>query len=292
MSSERKGIILAGGTGSRLFPLTMALSKQLLPVYDKPMIYYPLSTLMLSNIRNILIITTPHDQELFKRLLGDGKEWGISISYEIQPSPDGLAQAFIIGQKFIGDSKCALILGDNLFYGENLINKLESASSSENSTLFAYQVNDPERYGVVSFDKYKNVIDIQEKPLSPKSDYAITGLYYYENSVIEVAKSLKPSKRGELEITDINNYYLKEKRLKVEVLGRGMAWLDTGTFDSLQEAGSFIKTLEHRQGLKVGSPEEISWRKKWIDNAQLEKLASNQIKSNYGDFLFKLLQKQ
>lgn len=291
MTKNRKGIILAGGTGSRLFPLTAAISKQLLPVYDKPMIYYPLTTLMLSGIRDILIISTPHDQPLFEKLLGNGEKWGISIKYEIQPSPDGLAQAFIIGEKFIGDSSCALVLGDNLFYGENLVKKLENAYSRDVSTLFAYQVNDPSRYGVISFDDDNNALTIEEKPLKPKSNYAITGLYFYENSVVDLAKSLSPSTRGELEITDVNNYFLKQKRLNVEVLGRGMAWLDTGTFESLQEAGSFIKTLEHRQGLQVGSPEEIAWRKKWISNTKLEELASEQLKSNYGQYLLKLLKK-
>ena len=289
MSKERKGIILAGGTGSRLFPLTSAISKQLLPVYDKPMIYYPLTTLMLSGIRNILIISTPHDKPLFEKLLGNGEDWGIIIKYEVQPNPDGLAQAFIIGEKFIGDSNCALILGDNLFYGENLVKKLENAYFRNTSTLFAYQVNDPSRYGVVSFDSKKNALNIEEKPSNPKSNYAITGLYFYENSVIELAKSLSPSSRGELEITDINNYFLRQKMLNVEVLGRGMAWLDTGTFDSLQEASSFIRTLEHRQGLQVGSPEEIAWRKKWISDEHLSKLATIQISSNYGKYLLKLL---
>ncbi len=292
MPKERKGIILAGGTGSRLFPLTAAISKQLLPVYDKPMIYYPLTTLMLSGIRNILIISTPHDKPLFEKLLGNGEDWGISISYEIQPNPDGLAQAFIIGERFIGDSSCALILGDNLFYGENLVKKLENAYCQDTSTLFAYQVNDPSRYGVVSFDNNQSALDIEEKPSKPKSNYAITGLYFYENSVIELAKSLSPSSRGELEITDINNYFLGQKKLNVEVLGRGMAWLDTGTFDSLQEASSFIRTLEHRQGLQVGSPEEIAWRKKWISDEHLEKLATIQMSSNYGQYLLKLLNKK
>ena len=244
---------------------------------------------MLSGIRNILIISTPHDKPLFEKLLGNGEDWGIIIKYEVQPNPDGLAQAFIIGEKFIGDSNCALILGDNLFYGENLVKKLENAYFRNTSTLFAYQVNDPSRYGVVSFDSKKNALNIEEKPSNPKSNYAITGLYFYENSVIELAKSLSPSSRGELEITDINNYFLRQKMLNVEVLGRGMAWLDTGTFDSLQEASSFIRTLEHRQGLQVGSPEEIAWRKKWISDEHLSKLATIQISSNYGKYLLKLL---
>ena len=289
MSKERKGIILAGGTGTRLYPLTAAVSKQLLPVYDKPMIYYPLSTLMLSGIRDILIISTPHDQPLFKKLLGDGNKLGISIKYEIQEKPEGLAQAFIIGEKFIGSSDCALILGDNLFYGENLVKKLGNANNRDISTLFAYQVNDPSRYGVVAFNKQNKALNIEEKPSEPKSNFAITGLYFYENSVIEVAKSLLPSSRDELEITDVNNYFLNQKRLAVEVLGRGMAWIDTGTFDSLLEAGTFIKTLEQRQGLQVGSPEEIAWRKKWIDNEDFIKLGESQFTSNYGKYLIKLL---
>ena len=289
MSKERKGIILAGGTGTRLYPLTAAVSKQLLPVYDKPMIYYPLSTLMLSGIRDILIISTPHDQPLFKKLLGDGNKLGISIKYEIQEKPEGLAQAFIIGEKFIGSSDCALILGDNLFYGENLVKKLGNANNRDISTLFAYQVNDPSRYGVVAFNKQNKALNIEEKPSEPKSNFAITGLYFYENSVIEVAKSLLPSSRDELEITDVNNYFLNQKRLAVEVLGRGMAWIDTGTFDSLLEAGTFIKTLEQRQGLQVGSPEEIAWRKKWIDNEDFRKLGESQFTSNYGKYLIKLL---
>ena len=289
----RKGILLAGGSGSRLRPLTLAISKQLMPVYDKPMIFYPLSTLMLSGIREILVICNPHDIDLFKRLLKDGSQWGISISYKIQPNPDGLAQSLIIGESFINKSPITLILGDNLFYGHDLISKLKKAyEDTEYSTIFSYSVKDPERYGVVDFDNNFRATSIEEKPKKPKNNQIVTGLYFYDENSVEYAKTLKPSKRGELEITDLNNIYLQSKKLKVEILGRGYAWFDTGTFDSLQEAGEFIRTIENRQCLKISCPEEIAWRNGWIDDLQLRKLSENMIKSNYGKYLIKMLEEK
>lgn len=286
-----KGIILAGGSGTRLYPLTIVTSKQLLPVYDKPMIFYPLSTLMLAGIKDILIITTPEDNESFVSLLGDGKQLGINISYEIQPSPDGLAQAFLIGEKFIGDESCALILGDNIFYGTGFSNVLKQAvKSAENgeATIFGYYVNDPERFGVVEFDENKNVISIEEKPKNPKSNFCVTGLYFYDKRVVDFAKKIKPSDRGELEITDLNNMYLKDKSIKVQLLGRGFAWLDTGTMDSLAEATGFVQTVQKMQGIVVSSPEEISFRNKWITKEELLIIAEKYEKSSYGEYLKKL----
>ena len=286
----RKGIILAGGNGTRLAPLTNVISKQLMPVFDKPMIYYPLSTLMLIGIREYLIITTSLDNHLYKELLGDGSQWGINIKYEIQTKPDGIAKAFIVGEEFIANSEVALILGDNLFHGNQLVHKLEEADIEKNgATLFAYNVNDPERYGVVDFNSKGEVLSIQEKPEKPKSRYAITGLYFYDNSVIEFAKNLNYSKRNELEISDINNIYLKKGKLNVQILGRGTAWLDTGTIDSLHEASSYIRTLENRQGLKISCPEEIAWRNSWISNKDLEKLAKPISNSGYGMYLLRLI---
>lgn len=289
----RKGIILAGGSGSRLRPLTLATSKQLMPVYDKPMIYYPLSTLMLSGIKEILIICNPHEIDSFKKLLKNGSQWGISISYEIQPKPEGLAQSFIIGESFINNSPTALILGDNLFYGHDLVSKLKKAyEDNEFSTIFSYSVKDPERYGVVNFDNNFRAISIEEKPIKPINNQIVTGLYFYDKNAVEYAKTLKPSERGELEITDLNNIYLEKKRLKVEPLGRGYAWFDTGTFDSLQEAGEFIRTIENRQFLKISCPEEIAWRSGWINDNKLEDLSKNLIKSNYGEYLLKILEEK
>ena len=284
-----KGIILAGGTGSRLHPITQGISKQLTPVYDKPMIYYPLSTLMLAGIRDILIITTPADQEQFKRLLGDGSRFGINLEYKVQPSPDGLAQAFILGADFIGNDPVALVLGDNIFYGPGLGTQLATYEQKDGATVFAYQVADPRAYGVVEFDENFNALSIEEKPETPKSDYAIPGLYFYDSKVVEYARQIKPSPRGELEITDLNRVYLEQGKLKVEVLPRGTAWLDTGTFDSLADATNFIRTVQNRQGLSVGCPEEIAWRHGWLSDEQLRDIATPLVKSGYGSYLLGLL---
>jgi glucose-1-phosphate thymidylyltransferase len=290
---NRKGIILAGGSGTRLYPVTQVVSKQLLPIYDKPMVYYPLSTLMLAGIRDILIISTPEDTPRFQQLLGDGRKWGMNLSYAVQPSPDGLAQAFIIGKSFIGDSLSALILGDNIFYGHDFSSQLQRASAKQDgATVFAYRVHDPERYGVAEFDGAGKVISLEEKPLKPKSSYAVTGIYFYDKNVCELAANLKPSPRGELEITDLNRLYLERGDLSCEVMGRGMAWLDTGTHESLLEASQYIEIIERRQGLKVACPEEVAYRQGWIGAAEIEALAAPMLKNSYGQYLIAMLKEK
>ncbi|UTW09997.1 glucose-1-phosphate thymidylyltransferase RfbA [Marinobacterium rhizophilum] len=289
--TQRKGLILAGGAGTRLHPITLGVSKQLLPIYDKPMIYYPLSVLMLAGIREVLIISTPEDLPNFQHLLGDGSQFGIRLSYAVQPSPDGLAQAFIIGESFIGNDNCCLILGDNIYYGQHFTDKLYAADArTEGATVFGYHVSDPERFGVVEFDSAGRAISIEEKPAQPKSNYAVTGLYFYDNRVIDIAKTIKPSKRGELEITDINSFYLQDQSLSVEMLGRGFAWLDTGTHDSLLDAGQFVATIEQRQGLKVACLEEIAFKKGWLSATEVEQQAERFRKNGYGQYLLKVLQ--